>query len=746
MSETELGTQKLPRADVDKDEIDLHEYIGIVLDARRLIVAIIVLTLFVGIAYALIATPIYRGDVLVQVEDTKGGNALGELSELFSEQSVAETEIEVIHSRSIIGTAVDQLALDIEVQPHYFPLIGPILAGFYEGEEPAKPWWGLRGYAWGGERIRVQRLSVPPSLEGGEKQLLLIAGQSGSYDLIGPDGETLLTGQVGKAAKSPSLGIEIFVPELNAAPGTGFDLTKYSKADAIANLQRQLQVVQRGKKTNIIELSLKGSDAARINAILDATANAYVRQNVERRSAEAQKTLEFLNKQLPELKANLDADETRLNAYRSRLGSVDIDRETQAVIEKSADIAKALSELELKRAELREKFTDSHPSLVTLRQKRQQLEAERESLNRQIKGMPDEVQESVRLTRDVTVSNQLYLLLLNKAQEMNVVKAGTVGTVRILDSAFVPSMRVWPKRTLIAALSLVLGLILGIAVAFIRKSLNRGVEDPDLVEQRFGIPVYASIPHSINQDSLVVGGKKRETEKYRNLLGIADPRDLAIESLRSLRTSMQFALLGAKNNIVAISGPSPGIGKSFVSANLAYVVADSGKRTLLIDGDMRKPQLHKYFGMKRTFGLSGVISGEVRIEDAIRNTNVENLSFLPAGIAPPNPAELLMTDRFKSTIDELTEQYDLIIVDAPPILAVTDAAIIGRLAGTQFITLRAGVHSEREIVQAVKRLKQNGIKPQGFIFNDVPLRPAGYGYGRYGQYGKYAYHYQYEYK
>jgi tyrosine-protein kinase Etk/Wzc len=745
MSSTELDTQNGTRMDaLNEDEIDLGEYIATLIDARWLIAAIAGIVLAIGVVYALVATPIYRGDALLQVEDKKGGMGLGELSAMFAEETPTETEIEIIRSRSVVGAAIDQLALDITVKPRYFPFIGKTLARRHQGDEPAQPWWGFGGYAWGGERVQVQRLNLPRIYEEEGEPLVLVAREAGRYELIGPDGELLLKGQVGQAAKSegaPNQGVEIFVPELHAAPGARFELIKQSRAEAITDLQQDLRVSQKGKKTNVLQLALEGPDPKLVGAILDAIANAYLRQNVERRSAEAEKTLEFLNKQLPELKANLDADETRLNAYRSRLGSVDINLETKAVIEKSAEIAKALSELELKRAELREKFTESHPSLVTLRQKKEQLESQREALNRQIKSMPDEVQESVQLTRDVTVSNELYLLLLNKAQEMNVVKAGTVGNVRILDTAFVPSRPIKPKKAQIAALSLLLGLMLGVIVALVRKSLNHGLEDPDLVERKFGIPVYASIPHSQKQDTLVVHGKK--SEKYTKLLGLDDPKDLAIESLRSLRTSMQFALLDAKNNVVAISGPSPGIGKSFVSANLAYVVADSGKRTLLIDGDMRKGHLHEYFGMQRTNGLSGVISGEVSLGAAIHETSVPNLQFIPAGIVPPNPSELLMTERFKSTIEALAQQFDLIIIDTPPVLAVTDAAIIGRLAGTHFITMKSGLHPAREIEQTLKRLNQNGIKPQGFIFNNVLIRAPGYGLG---QYGKYGYHYQYEYK
>lgn len=737
---SEFGPAPQPRSvDVVEDEIDLGDLIATVLDARWLIATITLVALSIGVVYALAATPIYRGDVLVQVEEKAGGmGALDELTSMFGGETPTEAEIEIIRSRSVIGAAVDQLALYTIVRPNYFPVFGAAVSRRHDPSAGvAEPWFGLGEYAWGGERIQVQRLEVPRDLEG--EPLTLTAGEQGRYALRGPDGAQLLEGAVGQAAKGR--GVELFVAELHARPETEFRLVKKSRAKAIGDLQGALSVSEKGKKTGIIQLALEGDEPARMTVTLDAVSNLYLRQNVERQTAEAEKTLAFLDTQLPAVRANVDAAEARLNAYKSQVGSIDLTLEAQTVLEKLTDIEKVITELGLKRKELLERFTDSHPAVVTLNQKQAQLEAQRAALDGQIRDMPEEAQESIRLARDVKVANELYVLLLNKAQEMRVLKAGTIGNVRILDHALVGSDPVKPKKLLVVAVSLLVGLLLGIVAAFVRKSLNRGVEDPELIEQRLGLPVYASIPHSDDQVRLVKKGRKNE--KYEGLLAMTEPKDLAIESLRSLRTSLQFALMDARNAIVSITGPSPGIGKSFVSANLAYVLADAGKRILLIDADMRKGHLHEYFGFKRTQGLSGLISGEVSIEQGINKTGVDNLDFIPCGIVPPNPSELLMSDRFGELIETLSGQYDLIIVDTPPALAVTDGSIIGRHAGINFLVLRSGMHPLREIELAVKRLSQNGIKPQGFIINDVALHTGRYGYGKYGRYG---YHYQYEYK
>jgi tyrosine-protein kinase Etk/Wzc len=273
-------------------------------------------------------------------------------------------------------------------------------------------------------------------------------------------------------------------------------------------------------------------------------------------------------------------------------------------------------------------------------------------------------------------------------------------------------------------------------LAFGLKALRRGVEDPEQIEQRLGLPIYASIPHSARQDTLTK--LHRKDERHSILLASQQPNDIAMESIRSLRTSLRFAMMDTTKNIVCISGPSFGVGKSFVSANLAYALSDAGKRTLLIDADMRRGLLHQYFPTERRKGLSEAISGEVELPDAVRTTEMENLRFLPSGTVPPNPSELLMGDRFETIMGTFSGQYDVVILDTPPVLAVTDAAIIGRIAGINLVLLRSGYHPMKEIEETVKRLEQSGIKPHGFIFNQVPLRTA--------TYRKYGYHYQSEYK
>jgi tyrosine-protein kinase Etk/Wzc len=386
----------------------------------------------------------------------------------------------------------------------------------------------------------------------------------------------------------------------------------------------------------------------------------------------------------------------------------------------------------MQRSELRQKFTENHPAVATLNDKYQQLRAERAVLNSKIRSLPATEVDSARHQRDVKVANELYSVLLNKAQELRLVKSGTVGNVRVLDRAAVPHQPVSPNKKLAVGVATLLGLTLGVAGVFVRRSLTKGADDPEEIEHETGLPIFATVPRSPRQAEL-----ERAAGHRPAILAESDAGDLAVENLRSLRTSLQFALVGASNNVVAIGGPAPGVGKSFIAVNLAYVLASTDRRVLLIDADLRRGRLHRYLDASRQPGVSDVLSGASTIEAAVRRTSQPGLDLLPTGRIPPNPSELLASERFRLLLDEVSRKYDLVIVDTPPVLAVTDASLVGRLASVNLLVLRSGEHSIREITLALTRLAQSGIEVQGAVLNDV--RTSGGRFGKYGRYQRYEY-------
>ncbi|WNG39976.1 polysaccharide biosynthesis tyrosine autokinase [Archangium violaceum] len=713
-----------PNPGAPEDELDLRRHLGILLEDRWSIIATLVLTLVVGALYMLAAPPIYRANAVLQIE--KKGSRLGELDALFADLSgEASTEIEILSSRALLGRVVDELRLDVVATPRHVPLLGAALARSHRGPGLAEPRWYLDSFAWGGERIRVERVNVPLELE--DVPLALVAGEAGSYALLGPGSTPLLSGQVGTlAATTPGSPqqVELLVSELEARPGTQFWVTRRSRLEVVEELQRALRLSEKGTNTGILTVALEGQDPAELSATLEAIARHYVRQNVERKSEEAERTLVFLDTQLPGLRTELERAEAALSAHRAGKGSVDLGLEAQAILERSVDIEKSLSALSLERSELRQRFTDNHPVLIATSRKLERLQADREALNAQLKSLPSAELKTAQLMRDVTVATELYLQLNNKAQEYRVLKSSIAGNARILDEPVVTRRPVRPSKPGVLAVSLVLGLTLGVTYAFTRQALRKGVSDPAAVEAGLGVPVYATIPLSKTQ-SRRTRGKPASDGELLAILAQRHPRDLVTENLRGLRTRLQLALKDAPNNVIALTGPSPEVGTSFVSVNLAWVLADSGKRVLLVDANLRGSWLHRCFRTERAQGLSEVLGGTVELEQAVLKVPGQSLSFLSTGALPPNPAELLMSDAFTALIARISAGYDLVLIDTPPILAVTDAALVGRHAGVNLAVVRAGAHPLREIAAAIHRLEQDGVSVKGLIFNGAPRSSTG---------------------
>jgi tyrosine-protein kinase Etk/Wzc len=311
-----------------------------------------------------------------------------------------------------------------------------------------------------------------------------------------------------------------------------------------------------------------------------------------------------------------------------------------------------------------------------------------------------------------------------------------MGNVVVVDKASLNIDPIAPKRAVLMIIFLLIGSVSGVGLASFRRAFRRGVEDHRVIESKLGLPVFVTIPHSKAQG--VYDETIQEGGSGLNLIAVHDPSDLAVESLRSLRTMLNFYMKDADNQVVLISGPSPMIGKSFISANFAAVLAQAGSKLLLIDADLRKGKLHRYFGFKnRLNGLSDILSGQMDWKSVIHPTGIEGLDIINTGLLPPNPSDLLMTPRLATLIDQVSKIYDYIIIDAPPILPVTDATIIGSNVGTVLMVAKFGLNSIDEIRTAIKRFESHGIGVRGCIFNDI--KAVGWG----NNYRSYNYIYQY---
>ncbi|WP_241190147.1 polysaccharide biosynthesis tyrosine autokinase [Klebsiella michiganensis] len=703
----------------ESDDIDLGKLVGELIDHRKLIISITALFTLIAIIYALFATPVYQADAMVQVEEKQANAILGNLSQMLPDsQPQSAPEIALLQSRMILGKTVDDLNLQTLVSEKYFPLFGEGWAKL-TGQKP--------------HSISVSRFYVGEIDNNDETDAIVTVLDSKNYTITGENFE--LKGTVGELVEGN--GVSVKIAEIDAPKGTEFKISSITKLKAISDLQKIFSVADQGKDTGILSLTITGEDPILIKKILNSISENYLAQNIARQAAQDQKSLEFLNQQLPKVRSDLDNAEDRLNAYRRQNDSVDLSLEAKSVLDQIVNVDNQLNELTFRESEISQLYTKEHPTYKALLEKRKTLQDEKGKLNKRVSSMPETQQEILRLSRDVESGRAVYMQLLNRQQELNIAKSSAIGNVRIIDSAVTQPTPVKPKKILIIIGGLVLGGFISIGFVLFRVFLRRGIESPEQLEE-LGINVYASIPvaEAFAEKALQKSSWKRKSvEEYASFLAIDNPADLAIEAIRGLRTSLHFAMMEARNNVLMISGASPNAGKTFVSTNLAAVIAQTGKKVLLVDTDMRKGYTHRLFNVSNDNGLSDVLSGKIKVENAVKQVKDIGLDFISRGMVPPNPAELLMHRRFGELIEWASKNYDIIVLDTPPILAVTDAAVIGNYAGTTLLVARFEQNTVKEIEVSFKRFDQSGVAVKGCILNGVVKKASsyyGYGYNHYG--------------
>lgn len=717
-------------ARLEENEAELATYLDVLWEHRWLIATIAFIVTVAGAVYAFISTPVYQANMLIHVEEegqSKSQNIVGDLQSMFDVKTSALAEMELLQSRLVVSRAIDNLRLYINAGPKYFPVIGSWLAE--RNKEISNPGlFGYGGYVWGAEKINVAIFNVPESLL--NREFVVTALGNGEFSMTQKEAGLDLKARVGETTifELPKGSIEVRVDQLDAKPGAEFTMSRASRLATIEGIQNAMKVDELGgKQSGVIGVALRGPDPRLIHSVLSEISKEYVKQNAARKTEEAEKSLAYLNKQLPEIKSQLELAESRYNAFRNTNGTVDLGEESKLSLQQSSAAKLKKMDLQQKKIELLARYTEDHPAVQGIDSQLREINGQIAAMNDHIKSLPALEQNLLRLQREVKVNTELYTALLNTAQQLRLITVGKVSNVRLVDTPMMPEKPIKPNRPVILALSLLGGLFLGIVAAFFRKSMVGGINSPEEVEQIAGVPVFATIPHSKKQRELYqqVNAKHQKVP----LLANVSSTDVAVESLRNFRTALQFSMPSFKNNIVLITGATPGMGKSFVSANLAAIMAATGKRVLLIDADLRNGLLHLYFGFGRHDGLSDAIAGARHIDQVIHHGVIENMDFITTGTLPQHPSELLLRPNFGAYLQELSSRYDLVLIDAPPILAVADTMIIGAHVGGIYVMTRAGVTTPGEINESMKRLSQAGLEAKGVLFNDLKVRPGRYGYG-----------------
>ena len=717
-----------------EDTIDLKELFFSLIAQWKLIALCVILSLVCALLYLRTTPDTYAVDALVQVEESKGTSAalLGDLSSMIEQKQPAQTEIELLKSRLVLGSVIKDLNLDLKISGTENSFFNRLLSPHDYQTTYNKNSVVFKDDA---KSFDVRKFEIPTYYL--DKNLLLNFNGN-KYTLTDAKTKQVIfsaaTNQ--ESQHTSEYGTWKIALYTQDQLKNTYNIEKMSLPAAMLSITANYSVAEKGKLTGILGLNYQGQDKEHITNVLNSILVAYSQQNIERRSAETAQTLKFLDEQLPELKQQLDVAEREFNKFRQQYNTVDVTKESELYLTQSIQLETSKAEIEQKLAEAAAKYTNEHPAMQQMNAQLGAINKKIGELNDTLKQLPDLQRRYLQLYREVEVKTQLYTALLNSYQQLRIAKAGEIGNVRIVDTAVLPIEPIKPKKLQILILAIFLGGFLGTLLALLRNMMHSGIKDSNQIENELDLPVYATVPRSPTQESRIKLLKKK---KSIPILAIKNGDDIAIESLRSMRTAIHFALNNAKNNIIMISGPAPEVGKSFISTNLAAILAQSNKRVLIIDADMRRGYLHKYFNHDNLPGLAEYLNTQQTLDSIIKPTEIPHLDVITRGKSPVNPSELLSSAKFAAMFEQLSPMYDHIIIDTPPVLAVTDGIIISQYAGVNLVIARYAKSQMKELELTVNRFEQVGVKVNGFILNDIQRGSGGYGYG-------YGYNYAYGYK
>jgi len=760
----------------DEDEIDLRQLIGTLYRHRKAIGAFALAGLLLSAVFAYFKPSVYRAESTVEIQVSKSQSLGAEdmVAAALTGESTAslDTEIEIIKSRFVALKAMKKVDLthrywirrwmrDVELYPG-----APFRVELRRGYGIV---FSLRPEGEGRFRLEAEYRD-----KNGEKR---------SYDKIHRYGEEIHT--------------DDFVLVVRRAPGAKMEESEYffrvnDPVLLAASLQRsgRIAATPLSKKANLLKISYEDTVPLRTREFVDALTAAYLRQNVERRTLEAEKTLEFIDLQLKTLAENLKTSAANLEAFQRRTKTIDVDKKVERLSEKLGEYESQLATLRLqeeilnsldqkvkqgrnletltlagigiedaalaaliddlrqtilKKKELLKDYTSAYPEVKKLesrvaqlrqiiiqsvnnlyksvREREKFLEEQMEKFRQELSSLPEDQRNFLALQRRFASNEKFYTYLMEKKTETEIRKASTVSANRIVDTALDPEKPVKPKRKLIVLVGLILGLILGVAYAFVRDFFDDTVKNEEEIKRESGVPMLGVVPHfEDGADDMVVW---------------SEPKSVAAEAFRSIRTNLLFMTPRERGQVVAVTSTVGGEGKTTVCTNLGGILALAGKRVVILNLDMRKPTLHKRFGLPNRNGMSNLLSGHAKLAEVIQQTSRKNLDIISSGPVPPNPSELIGGAILPEAIKVLRRHYDVVILDTPPAGLVTDARLVMQLTDLTAYVLRAG-HSRRPFLRTLEELyRANGNKGMAVILNDFDAARHGYGYGYGYGYGGY---------
>ena len=682
--------------------------------------------------------PQYQTSALISVNSEQSnakGFSMG-LGMRWGDNSAIEKEIALIKTGSILNTVIEKNGLNIDFNPCYYPIVGRWMAKFFRGPGLAAPFWGLSSYAWGGEKFKIQYFHVPENMIGQLFRVKVLKHHQ--FQVFSNAHQLILEGKINQDLSSKVYpGLKLKITKMYARPGTEFSLVYRYPGKNAKYLGRDIKIknitgLNPQSNTGILQLDLAGSSPEQVERILNDTLEYAALYESQQRTNLAQNELNFIQQQLPMVKDSLNKSEYALSKYFLTLSTVHLEKSSRILIKKYKLLEKELETNRMLQENLLQDYTAKYPAVIALKRREAALKQQLNDCKTQVKAFPYKygIQE-LDLRRENKIKNTLYLNMINRIQSLKMIQSGINNNITILNKAS-PAVKLPSNVFVNSGIGLIIGVFLAVIGVLAKLFLIKTIDDAEDLENEIRTPIRAIIPFSHKQKQLEKNHKKLvktmgDTHKSAVVLAQHAPDDLAIESLRSLHVNLYFmpAMINIEPRVIGLCGSSPSIGKSFVSLNLAQLTADMGKKTLLIDADVRKGRLHHALARKKSPGLCEFLEGKYQLHDVIHKIN-ENLDFISNGLYTKHPLELFRGQYLKKLLTFAREQYEQVIIDTAPILPVLDGALIGSVCDVILLIVSVGTDDLRSVKQSIKKIKNNGKEVNGIVMNNVkPTTPYG---------------------
>jgi len=724
-------------------------------------------------------TPMYQSTASLLIKDEKKGglsnNEVLKDMDLFSGSKLVDNEVEVLKSRNLIEKVVDKLNLPVQ----------------YYREDTFRD---VELYA--NSPIKLNFTELTPYAY--DHALYIRMDGEERFELLSSTGKSMGTFMYTQLIKSPYGHFRIFRNKDIAAVDYPVKVTFISRDQLVDNLRGEISVELLSKNSTVLQLSYKNGSREKGKAILGKLLEEYSFSALEDKNREASNTLRFIEDRLKLITGELTDVEKDVEQYRHTAGITNLSVESNLFLEKvkendvklnevaiqmnvldgveryintnqSAAAAPAtmmvadpiltsyvssLSDLEKQKEELTKGVgaRANNPYLSTVNSQientrqaiRDNLAAQKRSLAIQkaglqsnnarlessISSIPRKEREYVGIQRQQTIKESLYLTLLQKREETALSYASTVTDSRVVDLPSSTSSPVSPKRKMILLGALLAGLVIPAGVIQLKEMMTETVQSRKEIEEKTGLNVFGEIALKDKKDNSTIIDSK--------------DRGFVAEQFRTLRTNLQYLSTNEKERGLTylLTSSMSGEGKTFVSLNLAASLAALGKKVVIMELDLRKPRLSEYMGLSKEDGITNYLTGRLSESEILKPTMLENLFLISSGPIPPNPAELLASDKINELIKVYQQSFDYVILDTPPIGLVADALLLSPIADTCFYLIRHEVTHRNQLTNLKKLAGQKRFKSLNIIFNGVNYknsREYGYGYGGYYGYGQYGY-------